>query len=297
MHNWLHNMEWAVAMRTDLLTPVFKAFSALGYSGFLLLFVPIGYWIFSKKIFAHVGLWLLLSALLNAYLKDLFQDPRPGPVFQLDPHVGQSYGFPSGHAQIAIVIWFWIAWEARKTWIWILCSILVIGICISRLYLGVHDVEDILGGIGIGLLSLLIFIFMTTKRFDWWHNFNPPWQVLSIIIIEAFFFLTWPGILPGRLIGFGIFLIGFWVGVGIERKRVFFRKHHDWWRVIASGVIGVIVLIALRKGFQTVEGMLESGKMAVALSQAFISGIYMTALAPWIFQLLTLADKDNLVDD
>ena len=42
MQNWLHNMEWAIAMRSDLLTPVFKAFSALGYSGFLLLFVPIG---------------------------------------------------------------------------------------------------------------------------------------------------------------------------------------------------------------------------------------------------------------
>jgi hypothetical protein len=62
-------------------------------------------------------------------------------------------------------------------------------------------------------------------------------------------------------------------------------------------VIGVIVLIALRKGFQTVERMLESGKMAVAFSQAFISGIYMTAWAPWIFQLLKLADKDNFVDD
>ncbi len=42
MQSWLHDMEWAIAMRSDLLTPVFKAFSALGYSGFLLLFVPIG---------------------------------------------------------------------------------------------------------------------------------------------------------------------------------------------------------------------------------------------------------------
>ncbi len=55
MQNWLHNMEWAVAIRTDLLTPVFKAFSALGYSGFLLLFVPIGYWIFSKKSLLMLG--------------------------------------------------------------------------------------------------------------------------------------------------------------------------------------------------------------------------------------------------
>ena len=291
MQNWLHDMEWAIAMRSDILTPVFKAFSALGYSGFLLLFVPIGYWIFSKNIFARVGLWLLLSALLNAYLKDFFQDPRPDPVFQLDPHVGESYGFPSGHAQIAIVIWFWIAWEARKTWIWILCSILVAGICLSRLYLGVHDVEDVLGGLGFGLLSLLIFIFLTTKRFQWWHNLIPIWQVAAIVMIEAFFFLTWPGKLSGSMIGLGVFLIGFWLGVGIERKHIFFQKHRDWWRVIVSAAIGLILFIALRKGFQAVEGMLENGRTAVAFIRAFISGVYLAALAPWIFQRLKLADK------
>jgi len=186
VQNWLYDMEWAIALRNDLLTPVFKSFSALGYGGFLLLFVPIGYWIFSKKTFARVGLWLLLSVLLNAYLKDLFQDPRPDPIFQLDPHVGQSYGFPSGHAQIAVVIWFWIAWQARKRSVWILSSILVIGICFSRLYLGVHDVEDVLGGMGIGLFSLLIFISLTTKKFEWLHNLNTLWQVFSIILMESF---------------------------------------------------------------------------------------------------------------
>lgn len=289
-------MEWAVAIRSDLLTPVFKAFSALGYGGFILLFVAIGYWIFNKNIFARVGLWLLLSALLNAYLKDLLQDPRPDPAFQLDPAVGQSYGFPSGHAQIAIVIWFWIAWEARKTWIWILSSILVVGICFSRLYLGVHDVEDVFGGIGIGLLSLLIFIFLTTKRFQWWHNLHFLWQILGIAIIEAFLFFTWPGKLSGDAIVYGVFLLGFWLGVEIERSRIFFQKHRNWLQIIASGLIGVIILIALRKGIQIVTATLEIGRMTVAYIQALISGVYMTALAPWIFQRLKLADKDNLAD-
>jgi len=290
-------MEWAVAIRSDLLTPVFKAFSALGYGGFLLLFVPIGYWIFNKNIFARMGLWLLLSALLNAYLKDLLQDPRPDPVFQLDPAVGQSYGFPSGHAQIAIVIWFWIAWEARKTWIWILSSILVAGICFSRLYLGVHDVEDVIGGIAIGLLSLLIFIFLTTKRFQWWHNLHFLWQILGIAIIEAFLFFTWPGKLSGDAIVYGVFLLGFWLGVGIERSRIFFQKHRTWRQITVSGLIGVIILIALRKGIQILTATLEIGRMTVAYIQALISGVYITALAPWIFQRLKLADKDNLADD
>lgn len=297
MQNWLHNIEWAVAMRSDLLTPFFKAFTALGYGGFLLLFVPICYRIFNKNIFARVGLWLLLSVLLNAYLKDLLQDPRPDPVFQLDPAVGQSYGFPSGHAQIAVFIWFWIAWEARKTWIWILSSILVVGICFSRLYLGVHDVEDVFGGIGIGLFCLLVFIFLNTKRFQWLHNLHFLLKIVVIAVIEFFLFFTWPGKLSGSVIGYGIFLILFWLGVCIVRSPIFFQKLRNWKQIIASGSIGVIIPIAFRKGIQTVTEILEIGRMTVALIQTSISGVYMMALAPWIFQCLKLANKDNLVDD
>lgn len=296
MQDWLHSMEWTIAMRSDLLTPVFKGFSTLGYGGFLLLFLPVSYWIFSKNIFARVGLLLLLSALLNAYLKDLFQDARPDPVFQLDPGVGQSFGFPSGHAQIAVVIWFWIAWEARKTWIWILSSILVAGICFSRLYLGVHDVEDILGGLGIGLLSLFIFVFLNTRRFEWWHNLHPFWQTIGIAIIETVLFLTWPGKVSGSVVGFGVLLIGFWIGVGIERKWLFFEKHRNWWRILASGAIGVIVFMGMRIGFQALAEMLETGRMVVILIQTLVIGVYMTALAPWLFQGLNLAHKGKPAD-
>jgi membrane-associated phospholipid phosphatase len=284
-------MEWVVAIRSDLLTQVFKAFTALGYSGFLFIFVPLGYWVINKDIFARTGLWLLLSLLLNAYLKHLFQDPRPDPVYQLDPLVGRSYGFPSGHAQIAMVVWFWIAWEARKTWIWISSAILVAGISFSRLYLGVHDMGDVLGGMLIGLLSLVIFIFLTTRRFKWWNDLHPLWQVSALLIIVAAFFLTWPGRLPIGVVGLGFLLIGFWCGVGIERKQIFFKKHRDWWRTIASGIIGVILFMGLRKGFQEIAGILQDGRTTVIIIQALFLGAFMSAFAPWIFQHLRLAEK------
>jgi hypothetical protein len=284
-------MEWVLAIRSDLLTPVFKAFTALGYSGFLFMFIPLGYWIIDKDIFAHTGLWLLLSLLLNAYLKVLFKDPRPDPIYQLDPFVGQSYGFPSGHAQVAMVIWFWIAWEARKTWIWILSSILVVGICFSRLYLGVHDIGDVLGGMLIGLLSLILFIFLTTRRFEWWHNLHPFWQVVALMIFVAVFFLTWPGRLPVHVVGLGFLLIGFWIGVGIERKRIFFKKHRDWKRKIASGAVGAILFVLLNKGFRELAGALPDETTTITMLQALFGGVYTAALAPWIFQRLRLADR------
>jgi membrane-associated phospholipid phosphatase len=288
-------MEWVLAIRSDLLTPVFKAFTALGYSGFLFIFVPLGYWIIDKDIFARTGLWLLLSLMLNAYLKLLFQDPRPDPIFQLDPLVGKSYGFPSGHAQIAMVIWFWLAWETRKKWIWISSTFLVVCISFSRLYLGVHDLGDVLGGLLIGLLSLVIFILLTTKKFKWWHDRHPLWQLIALMIIVASFFFTWPGRIPIGVVGLGFLVIGFWSGVIIERKRIFFKKHRDLWRNIASGIIGVIMFMGLRKGFQEMAGILYDGMTTVVIIQALVGGVFTAALAPWIFQHLRLAEKGTLI--
>jgi hypothetical protein len=155
----------------------------------------------------------------------------------------------------------------------------------------VHDVGDVLGGIGVGLLSLVIFIFVTSKRFEWWRKRHPLWQIGAIAVIEVFFFLTWPGKLSPSVTGYGALLMGFWIGVIIEREWIFFQKHPDWWRLIASGVIGVILFVALQKGFEAVSGMVQNGKTTVALIQAFFSGVYVTALAPWIFQHFRFAEK------
>jgi membrane-associated phospholipid phosphatase len=289
MTGWLHNMEWAIAIRSDALTPVFKAFSAMGYGGFYLLFLPIGYWAINKRIFTRLALLLVFSSLLNAYLKDLFQDPRPDPMFQLDPGVGTSFGFPSGHSQIAVTTWFWLAWEVRKRWTWALSVVLVAGICFSRLYLGVHDLEDVIGGIGIGLVLFGIFAFLNGEKFRWRQAITPIWQLVIIGLIEATFFLTWPGELLPEALGFGLFLLGFWVGVILDRKRLYFEKHPDKWRVIVSCILGIAVFIAVNKGFSGISNLFGNYGDLVKIILALVLGAYISALAPWMFQRLKLA--------
>ena len=287
-------MEWVIGIRSEMLTLLFKGFTLLGYSGFLFIFIPIGYWMISKRIFAQVCLLLLLSALLNAYLKDLFQDPRPDPMYHLDPHIGKSFGFPSGHAQMAVAVWLWIAWQARKNWIWVLCSVVVAGICFSRLYLGVHDLEDVLGGVGIGLLTIFIFKVVSSGRLDWRYRQSPIFSVILIISIELFFFLTWPGTIPQELMGAGILLVGFWIGVLIERYGIHFERHHDWWRVILTGVVGMLFFVLVRKGFDIVGSLLKVDTAVAAFGESFVLGIYVAAASLWIFQQFKLANRETL---
>ena len=53
---------------------------------------------------------LFISAVINSFLKDLFQDPRPPADFMLEEGTGTSYGWPSGHAQIAVTLWGLLAY-------------------------------------------------------------------------------------------------------------------------------------------------------------------------------------------
>ena len=94
--------------------------------------------------------FLILSALLNSLLKDFFDDPRPDLAFALDGRVGGSYGFPSGHAQLAVVTWGALAIFAGTRAAALGATVMIIGICFSRLYLGVHDIEDVAGGLTLG---------------------------------------------------------------------------------------------------------------------------------------------------
>ncbi|MCL2487672.1 MAG: phosphatase PAP2 family protein [Oscillospiraceae bacterium] len=102
-----------------------------------------------------VAATMAVSALLNLLLKALFAIPRPPD--QLVHAAGMS--FPSGHTMtgtaftVAIILLIWNSGmnPARKTIFTLLAAVYVIGIWFSRVYLGVHNPSDIIGGFLAGL--------------------------------------------------------------------------------------------------------------------------------------------------
>lgn len=104
----------------------------------------------------------LAGMFLNFVLKGAFASQRP---FQIDPTVARSpaaihtavgAGFPSGHAQGAMMFWGTAANFARRNWFTLLAAFVVALVAISRLYLGVHLPIDVIGGLVIGLLVVAV---------------------------------------------------------------------------------------------------------------------------------------------
>ena len=127
---------------SSFLDAVANAFSFFGEEVSMILIITLIYWCISKRK-GFVILFNMLSAMtvMNT-LKAIFRVPRP---FQKYPELikGQrvetatGYSFPSGHSTGSAVFYSSLALFFKKLWIMIPCIILLIGIPLSRLYLGV----------------------------------------------------------------------------------------------------------------------------------------------------------------
>ena len=151
-------MDWVLPLRTPFFNIFFELVTLGGYPLFLILFLCFGYFALGSKRFFHTALLLMAAGLLNSWLKDIGQDARPDAAYALDGRVGDSYGWPSGHMQIAVVLWGYLAYSLRRLWAYWAAAIIIAVMGFSRLYLGVHDLGDVTAGFIFGVLCLAAYI-------------------------------------------------------------------------------------------------------------------------------------------
>lgn len=104
---------------------------------------------------------LLLEVSVYGLSSFLVGRPRP-PVERLTTAPTES--FPSGHMAAAVVFYFGLVliahWRTTQPWVralaWFVAVAVAVGMFISRLYLGMHYVSDMVGGVVLGVVSLLV---------------------------------------------------------------------------------------------------------------------------------------------
>ena len=185
-----NDLSWVESTRTPFFSLFFETITLMGYPTFLILFISFGYFFWSPNRFSRVALMLFFSALINSYLKDFFQDPRPLEELMLDAQIGLSYGWPSGHTQIAVTLWGFLAYELKNKWFSIFAGVVITLIAFSRLYLGVHDIGDVFAGLNIGLIILATWHMAIKVNLD--KNLSFKTAILILLGFQAFIFVTYP---------------------------------------------------------------------------------------------------------
>jgi glycerophosphoryl diester phosphodiesterase len=283
-------MSWVVPLRSPALTQIFNALTLLGYTEFFLVMLPLGYWLWNKALFTRLAVLIGMVGLSNSFLKDLFQDARPLVGLAIDGRVGDSFGLPSGHAQVAVAMWLWLAYEIKRAWAWIAAVLIAAGVCMSRLYLGVHDVEDVLGGILVGLGSIAVFAILVSDDLKAWHNLNPAIQLAAIAALAPLMWLIWPRHpLPFSIYPLVAFLFFWWLGRTIEQRAVHYARHKNWLVAGVAAIVGVAVLFGFV--WLSAEPFKALPKEAALAIQFGVISLYVTALAPAAFRALGLADR------
>ncbi|GAB4485742.1 MAG: phosphatase PAP2 family protein [Anaerolineales bacterium] len=169
-----------------------KGFTFLGSEEFFLLGLPVIYWCIDARVGLRMGVILLFNGLLNSVLKLAFFGPRPYWVNQqVKALVSEtSFGVPSGHAQIATGLWGMLAWQVRRPWVWAAAIFLILMIGLSRLYLGVHFLHDVLLGWLLGALVLWVVLRQWDSTAAWAQAKSTGQQVglaflLSVLMLIA----------------------------------------------------------------------------------------------------------------
>jgi membrane-associated phospholipid phosphatase len=143
------------------LTPVMQFFTFLGNAEFYLLIMPFLVWSLDYALGMRLGVMLMLSGTLNGYLKVAFGQPRPywvsSSIRNLAEPMG-SFGLPSGHSQNAASVFGLLATSSAQKWLKRLLVVLIVLVAFSRLFLGVHSLQDILLGLAAGAAFLWIFL-------------------------------------------------------------------------------------------------------------------------------------------
>lgn len=288
--DFLHNMEWVLPFRSDNATILANAFTWLGYSTFFLIALPLVYWLWNRTIAMHLVVLISITAIINSWLKDYWQDPRPPRNLWLDQRVDESYGRPSGHAQVSFAMWMWIAYEIKKPWAWAAAIFIVTGVCLSRLYLAVHDIDDVITGLSLGIVGILLFIWMQTSAFAAIRNLPTLAHLAIIVAIGVVLTMVWPnGNDATPTIGLLALLVGWLVGADMDHRLAPNTPVlPNWIGRSVMVAIGITVLFALQIGLKKATVALGMEDAITRYAVSAILGFYMTGLAPLGFRAVKL---------
>lgn len=233
---------------SDELTAFMQFITALGYPSFLIGLSIVLIFVFDFKrtfVLIMIFLWTIM---ITFFFKEYFDLPRPfhvdNTVVFLDGSLPDNSnfnftqrdapdfwsalpqdvitetrkadienGFPSGHTSGAIALWGALALLFRNRWTTIGSIVLMMLIPLSRVYLGVHFLADVLGGIIVGATVIglcypylirpdRLALFLNRENYPLGINLHS--FALLILPLVGFLYLTGEYVvIMAYLLGFG----------------------------------------------------------------------------------------------
>jgi membrane-associated phospholipid phosphatase len=245
-------------------------------------------WCHNKQLGYRLGFALLTSAAFNPFLKNLIRFERPiglEGIVSERVHTATGYSFPSGHTQGGTAFWTGIISWYKKPAMTILGISAIFLVALSRMYLGVHWLTDVLGGILFGVL----WVLGCNALFDYSRRIKKLWLpgLLFAPLALGLFFFNRHNDDTALTVAFAAAL-GFFLGYLFEQAKLQFIVNNRWPVQLLKIVIGLVVVILIKEGLKLV---LPLPLLIRDFIRYCLIGFWISGGAPWLFQRLKLDGK------
>ncbi|ARS89099.1 phosphatase PAP2 family protein [Natrarchaeobaculum aegyptiacum] len=206
--------------------------------------------------YAIAGLPLLLA------VKAILALPRPPEEALLVPLEVEGYGFPSGHAFAAVVVYggLVVAFDRIRDWRALAAVAVVVGlVSLSRVALGVHYLGDVVVGIALGIVVLASVVRLT--RAD-------PTRIFLLALVVSIPAVALTGGSDDALLGLGGAIGGLLAGRSVDQLPALRSPLEG---VVLVGVAGSVT-VAIR-ALESVVGSARPG--LVALYAVLVAWIFL----------------------
>lgn len=260
-------LRYLESIRNSVFTGVFEFFTLFGEEVVILAILCFFYWCYNKRLAYRICFSYFVSGITIQALKITFRIPRPwilDPEFKPVPsaiETATGYSFPSGHTQSATSLFGTFFLHTKNKLRKILYLVIVLGVVLSRMYLGVHTPLDVGVSFIVSFVLILLVHFVFTDEFLEKRRgiCSIVMAVISVAVMVYALYLLYSGKIEEKYAkdcckaaGAGI---GFAIGWYLETGYIKFNENAVSIRMQAMKyTIGILVAVAIKVGLKAIIG-------------------------------------------
>lgn len=275
-------LEWMISLEGSVLTAFFKLVSIIANEALYLIVISISYWCVSKRKAFHMIVMLCFSGYIGIVIKEFLKIPRPytyDGIQSLYEKSAASYSFPSTHVQLATTFWGSFMILCKKRIVWIIGIVFIILVAISRLYLRVHWLSDIIGAVLFSVIVVYLYTKVTMELSD--RKFILLQRI--ILAVSLIMYVMTSQVDNLKLLGV---LTGSTIGIMLENHFINMNESNDFKTQVVKTVLGLSIMLIMQFILKKVIPDMYYLRYAV-------TGITITFLCPFIFHMLRLKNVSS----
>ncbi|MGG0120388.1 phosphatase PAP2 family protein [Bacillus paranthracis] len=275
-------LEWMISREGSVLTAFFKLVSIIANETLYLIVISISYWCVSKRKAFHMIVMLCFSGYIGIVIKEFMKIPRPytyDGIQSLYEKSAASYSFPSTHVQLATTFWGSFMILCKKRIIWIIGIVFIILVAISRLYLRVHWLSDIIGAALFSVIVVYLYTKVTMGLSD--RKFILLQRI--ILAVSLIMYVMTSQVDNLKLLGV---LTGSTIGIMLENHFINMNESNDFKMQVVKTVLGLSILLV-------VQLLLKKVIPDMYYLRYVLTGFTITFLCPFMFHMLRIKNVSS----